>query len=160
MKKSFFVLSMLCAFISIRAQNIVFSGTWVFSDQESISGNLYSNGSPKLIKIDQQADSIRLEKTTSGADGDMVSKETLPFDGRPVEGLTSSKKRKSMTILWSKDKKSFTETTHVYDPADTTKIIFTYTDIYSLEGGQLVLQRKAENFGNGETWESKAVYEK
>ncbi len=49
------------------AQNKDFSGTWNFTEQESISGKLYSNGSPKSFKITQSATQTIIEQTTAGA---------------------------------------------------------------------------------------------
>jgi hypothetical protein len=34
------------------------------------------------------------------------------------------------------------------------------TDRWSVEDGKLIMLRKAENFGNGEEWERKSIYQK
>jgi hypothetical protein len=67
-----------------------------------------------------------------------------------------------MTGTWSADKKNFTETMNIYSLTDPTKADHKQTDTYSLsdDGKTLNLDRKDENFVNGEVWESMATYEK
>lgn len=145
--------------IASYAQNKDFSGNWQFKEQESISGKLYSNGSPKVVKITQSAGQVVIESTTAGQNGDITSSVTLAFDGKPAELKTSSGKRKVLTLNWN-GTSSFTTVASVYNLTDTQKLDFKTTDTYTIEGGSLVLQRKAENFTNSEVWESKAYYEK
>ena len=142
---------------SIHAQTD-FSGSWIFKAQQSVSGNLYSNGSPKIVTIKQDQQSITMDKTTAGMNGDVASSETVGFDGKPVETVTPSHRKKTITGSWSADKKSFTELTLIYDNSDTTKLYHTVTDVWTLEEGQWQLDRKDKNHLNGEIWESKAVY--
>jgi hypothetical protein len=151
---------MLCAFTGV-PQKTDFSGTWILKDQKSISGTLYSNGVPKQIKILQNSDALTLESTTSNAQGeDVTTTESLPFDGKKFETTTASKRKKTSILSWDKDGKTFTRTSDLSQTTDTSKIEIKYTDIWSLDGGKLILLRKAENFNNGEEWEAKAIYEK
>jgi hypothetical protein len=154
------ILFLVCLAATAYSQKADFSGDWIFKDQQSISGKLYSNGVPKEIKATQKTDAITLEKTTAGANGDVTITETVPFDGKPFETLTASKKKKTVMITWDPSQKSLTETIQIYSPADTNKVDHKDTDTWSLEDGNLVLTRKDENFTNGETWEEKAVYGK
>jgi hypothetical protein len=137
-----------------------FSGSWIVKGQESVSGKLYSNGSPKSLTIKQDDKNIILTKTTAGQDGDVTSTETFGFDGQPYEMTTPSKRKKVMTGTWSSDKKSLTEIVQFYNATDSNKLFHLVTDVWSLEGGELVLDRKDENKENGEIWESKATYNK
>jgi hypothetical protein len=137
-----------------------FSGSWTFKIQESISGNLYSNGSPKSVLIEQDAKAISITKVTAGSDGDVTTTETVSFNGQPFATTTASKRKKAITGQWSTDKKSFTEIALVFDATDSTKLYFRTTDTWSFENGALMLDRKAENQSNGEIWESRAIYDK
>jgi hypothetical protein len=146
---------------TVRMQKTDFSGLWNFKDQESISGTLYGNGSPRQIKITQKSTEIAIEKTTADENGkDVTSTDSLNFEKGAFEKITKSKRKKRITIQWTEDGKGFTQITTIYTAADNTKPEFAFTDKYSMENGNLVLIRKAENFENGESWESKAVYEK
>jgi len=142
------------------AQKTDFSGNWSFTEQSSISGKLYSNGSPKAIKITLTATAITLEKTSAGASGDVTTSETVSLDGKPFETVTPTTKRKKViTIAWSSNS-ALTEIASLYNATDPAKLDFKTTDTYTVENGELVLDRKTENFTNGETWESKANYSK
>ncbi len=141
------------------AQNKDFSGTWNFTEQESISGKLYSNGSPKSFKITQSATQTIIEQTTAGANGDVTTSNTLTFDGKATESKTGTGRKKVVTLTWN-GTSGYTTVTSIYNAADPNKLEFKTTDIYTLDEKGLVLQRKAENFMNGEVWESKAYYEK
>jgi mannose-6-phosphate isomerase-like protein (cupin superfamily) len=80
------------------------------------------------------------------------------FDGKAFEMTTSSKRKKIVTI--KKEGNTYIESALYYSAADNTKMDHKTTDTWSVENGQLILDRKDENLDNGETWESKATYEK
>ena len=141
------------------AQNKDFSGSWKFAEQESVSGKLYSNGSPKSFKITQAANQTTIEQTSAGASGDVTTSTTLSFDGKPTETKTGTGRKKIVTLTWN-GTSGYTTISTIYNAADPTKMDFKTTDIYTIDDKGLVLQRKAENFANGEVWESKAYYDK
>lgn len=154
-----FFVSSIFAGLGASAQTDL-SGTRIFKGQQSVSGNLYSNGSPKSVSIKQDAGNITLSKTTAGNAGDVTSTETVAFNGQTFETITPSKRKKTITGSWDKDKKTFTEITHLYDATDSTKLFHTVTDSWTMQNGQLILDRKDENASNNEVWESKATYDK
>lgn len=161
MKYAKIIVSVVCFFSCafVVAQNKDLSGNWNFTEQESISGKLYSNGSPKSFKITQSAAQVIIEQTTAGANGDVTVSSTLPFNGKAFETKTGTGRKKLITLTWN-GTSGYTTVTSIYNAADPTKLEFKTTDIYTIDNNQLVLQRKAENFMNGEVWESKAYYEK
>lgn len=157
---SILALVVLCNAAFVLIEKTDFSGTWAFKDQESISGNLYSNGSPKQIKITQKEQEIFIEKTSADENGkDLTSTDSLKYNA-PFEKITKSKRKKVITIEWTADGKGFTQITTIYTAADHSKAEFAYTDTYSMDNGHLILTRRAENFENNESWESKSTYEK
>ena len=141
-----------------------FSGSWSFKDQQSVSGNLYANGSPNKIQITHMKTNISIQKVTAKGDGTdiMTSDANIGFDRIAVEGKTSSNRINFLIVEWSADYKSFMETTNIYSLTDAGKVDFKVTDTYSLsdDGKTLNLDRKDENNTNGEIWESIATYEK
>ncbi len=153
------IITMIAGMTAATAQTD-FSGSWTFKDQQSVSGRLYSNGSPKSLTIKQEGKSITIGKTTAGNGGDITSTETVTFDGQPFQTTTTSKRKKTITATWSGDKKSLIEIVQLYDATDSSKLFHLVTDVWSLEGSDLVLDRKDENKENGEIWESKAIYSK
>ncbi len=161
MKRLSATLTVIFFAIAAFAQKTDFSGTWTLKDQKSISGILYGNGVPKQVKATQTKDDLTLETISANAQGeDVTTTESLSFNGKAFETTTSSKRKKSVTLKWAKDGKTFNRVSDLSQTVDTNKVEIRYTDTWSLEDGNLILQRKAENFLNGETWESKSVYEK
>jgi hypothetical protein len=153
------VIVSLLASAEVQAQ-VNLSGSWALKEQQSISGTLYANGSPKTLLIQQDANAISITKVTASSDGDVTTTETVAFDGKPMQTTTASKRKKVITGQWSSDKKSFIEIALLFDASDSTTLFFRTTDSWSLDNGSLILDRKAENQANGEIWESKATYEK
>ena len=155
-------LAALCFLVlSAFAQKVDFSGSWNFTKQESISGKLYSNGSPMQINIMQSIALLSIDKINTGANNANVTiSEKLTTEGKPVESITASKKKKTITTTWAADGKSFIRFTTISGQEDVSKLERKVTDSYSIVDGTLVLQRKDENLVNGEVWESKAYYVK
>lgn len=146
---------------TLLAQRADFSGNWMLKDLQSISGKLYFNGVPKQMKVTQRPIEITIGKITDNGKGENItSSEIIEFNGKPFETTSVSQRKKVITIKWSNDQKSFTETSNIFSAVDTTKLEFTITDRWNLEVGKLIMIRRNQNFTNGEVWESKAVYEK
>jgi hypothetical protein len=136
-----------------------FNGTWKFKDQESVSGNLYANGSPGQVTIAVSGADQKMDYLTNDGQNDVPSSENF-ISGKPFETKTKSGRKKIVVLTWSADKSSFTEISSIYSLTDASKLDFKNTDIWTLTDGKLILDRKNENYTNGETWESKATYEK
>lgn len=141
------------------AQTNNLAGIWNFKEQQSISGNLYANGSPKQVTIKQTNDIFEFEFITADEEGDTKSNEKIS-SGKELESTTPMGRKKISKIQWSADGKTLTETTNIYSKTDVGKFDFKFTDSWTITDGKLILDRKNENFTNGETWESKATYEK
>jgi hypothetical protein len=152
----------LASFQVVSAQKD-FSGTWKFKSQQSVDGNLYNNGSPVQIKITQDNQKIVIEKQNDNGQGVIsTTADTVTADGKPIEVVTKSKRKKVITLSWAGDKNSFTEAVNIYSLTDPGKVDYKVIDIYSLNSNStaLSLDRKDENNTNGEVWESIATYSK
>jgi hypothetical protein len=162
MKRLLSLLAALLLTSIVFAQKTDLSGNWTLKDQRSISGTLYSNGVPKQIKVTQTNDALVLETTTANAQGqDVMTTENLAFNGKKFETTTPSKRKKSVALTWDTAGKIYTHTSDLSKITDTNKVEIRYTDTWSLEDGKkLIMLRKAENFANGEVWESKSIYQK
>lgn len=120
-----------------------FSGTWSDPDLKVIDGIQYSNAMPKQIKVTQTKDSIKLERTTVGNDGDITVAETFPLNGKKVIRITKTSKRTiTTTAIWSNDGKKLTiVSTYSYSekPAD---IEYKNTEAWSLsDEGSLTITK-------------------
>lgn len=157
-KKLALIISLLFHGIKVHAQPTDFSGIWEFEDQQVISGDVISDVSPSKMTITQTDVAIRIEKMTSAGNGDVITKETVAFDGKPFQTTTPSGGKKRIKISWSTDRKSFSETTDLFSPSDSSKLEYKVTDTWSKEEGKLVLVRRDENLIIGKVQESKLFY--
>lgn len=157
MKKIFITLTAAAISFNTFAQSEL-SGFWTLQNKESISGKLYSNGAPETVKFSMDGNNLAIEKSTAAGDGTFSkSNEVVSLD-KPAETTTASKRKKVITL--KKDGSTYVEYAVLYNAADATKADHKVTDVWSIENGQLVLDRKDENLVNGETWELKAAYSK
>jgi hypothetical protein len=151
------MLLFLCSNTVLAQTN--FTGAWNFKEQESISGNLYGNGSPSKVTITINGSDQKMDYLTSDGQNDIPTSETFT-GGKTFETKTKAGRKKVVVLTWSADKNTFTEISSIYSLTDANKLDFKNTDVWTLADGKLILDRKNENFTNGETWESKATYEK
>lgn len=157
-KKLTLIISCVLLGTTVRSQQTDFSGNWEFEDQQVISGDLSSDVSPTKMKITQTSDEISIEKMTSAGNGDVVTHETVAFGGKPFQMTTASGGKKWITIKWSPDRKSFSETTDLFSPSDSSKLEYKVTDTWGRDEGKLVLLRRDENLIIGKVQESKLFY--
>jgi len=143
-----------------KTQKTIFLGTWILTDQKSISGNLYDNGIPQQIKVILKNDTIILEKTTAYPTGNIVGIEKIIFDEKPFETKSPAGRKVLITAKWMGNKNGFIAVSQFYNINDHKKLEITKNDIWSIEDNNLVLIRKNENLANGETWESKSIYKR
>ena len=158
------LINSFCLLITLSAigQKTDYSGKWLLKIQESISGSLYENGVSKKMVVTQNNNNINIEKTTLGQDNnDIVTKETLFFDGKSFEAITASKRKKVITMKWDEDKKNLNVIAVLKNAIDNSKEDMKISDTWTLNSdGKLVFVRKSENYLNGEVWESRSIYEK
>jgi hypothetical protein len=157
-KKLTLIISWVLLGTTVQSQQTDFSGTWEFDDQQVISGDVISDVSPSKMTITQTNDGISIEKMTSAGNGDVVTHETVAFGGKPFQMTTASGGKKWITIRWSPDQKSFSETTDLFSPSDSSKLEYKVTDTWSRDEGKLVLLRRDENLILGKVQESKLFY--
>ena len=87
---TFTIFLLLLITSNVFAQQTDFSGTWIFKDQQSISGNLYANGSPKQILVTQDSKGVNIASTTyyGASDTTMteIFKSSRPFETKSRTG--------------------------------------------------------------------------
>jgi len=151
------LLPILTSSISFAQTN--FNGTWKYKSQESISGKLYANGSPSKVIVTINGKDLKMDYLTNDSLNDVPSSETFT-GGKTFETKTKSGRKKVVVLTWSADKSSFTEVSNIFSLTDAGKLDFKNIDVWTMADGELILDRENENYTNGETWESKATYEK
>jgi hypothetical protein len=161
MKRLFLATAILLFAITVMAQKTDLSGTWKLKDNKSISGTLYGNAVPQQIKITQAKELLTLETNEEQQfPTDIIGTEKLPLSGKSVDATVGEKKKKKTTTAkFEKDGSKCTRVCSLYEE-DGKNIYVTYTDILSMDGSNMILRRKGENFSNGEVWECESIYEK
>lgn len=98
----------LCSAVIPSNYAVNFSGEWKLNEQKSDLGQFGGRMAGRQLKINSQADSISYERTSTSQSGDVVTtKESLTFDGKESDAITSggNAKRKS-SAKWSEDGQS------------------------------------------------------
>jgi len=133
--------------LKVKAQNDAFSGTWLIKNKVSISGILYSNAVADTIHLAQEGNKMTMNGTTL-------------TNRRKYVQETQTNQKMVDSLSWNGDNSGFIITVKLYDNSDHAKLIYQRINNYSLTNGELVLDRRDENFANGEIWEVKATYTK
>jgi hypothetical protein len=137
------------------------SGQWKLNEKKSELGDFGARFTPRSIKIEQKADAITISKTIPGFNGgeDVVTNETLSFDGKVSETKAFGNSPKKSTAKWSDDGQSLIiNYTIVFDRnGQTTE--FKGTETWSVtKDGNLSLQTVSSSPRGENT--TKAIYDK
>lgn len=125
---SFLAIVLLLTANITQAQQSNFSGSWFNPNLEMIPGIQYSNAVPKQIKVTQTKDSLKLERTSAGSDGDVTVVETIPLNGKTVTRVGKTSKRTINNIAtWSKDGKTLTIISEVWELSANGTLVITKT---------------------------------
>lgn len=137
-----------------------FSGIWSEPELQIVDGIQYSNAMPKLIKINQTKDSIKLERTTISNDGDVIITETLPLNGNNVTRVTKTSKRTiNTTATWSGDGTTLTIIS-IYSYAEKpAEVEYKNTEVWTLADNQLVITKTSDATVTDD-WTIKGSYKK
>jgi hypothetical protein len=136
------------------------AGKWSLTETKNIHGFLYSNAVPKQINVIQQESSAIIERVFDGSEKDVVTKETLYFNGKTFETQTPSKRKKMITAKWIKSKNEMIAIATIHNPINN-KLVETKTiEHWQLKQGQLFLNKRSENYLTGEVWETVGKYRK
>jgi hypothetical protein len=158
-----YILTIVTAVFALnaQAQQTDFSGIWLLKNRTTILGIDYINGSPKQMTITQKGTNIIIDKITAAGQAPDINSTDIPgTKEKPFQTTTPSGRKKLIRMEWDADGKGFTEISDFYSADDNTKLEMTYTDTIKMEDEKLIFDRKAVNLSNGETWESKSIYEK
>ncbi|MBO9204381.1 MULTISPECIES: hypothetical protein [Niastella] len=138
-----------------------FSGKWQLKEKQHILGPEYANAVAKLLSVDQRSDSLIIESSSVGENGqDVVTRSAIALNGKQSINTSAASNRKLIRSLqWSNDKKTLTITTAFYMPGNDSEVDFTRVEVWTLENGQLKVDKKSIET-RSETWEVKAVFEK
>jgi len=160
---SFLFLSITCS--KTFGQKADFSGTWMQTERNSLSGKDYANGLPSKIKITQEQSRITIERTSLSGNTDSpatIEIEKLNIDGLPATSTTASKRIKSSMIQFTAGKMGFTETSFLNDQNDK-KVLFNTSEVWSLsrDGKTLTVVRNFASASDPEDkWSMKGRYER
>lgn len=138
-----------------------FSGNWKTKTLTHISGPKYGNAIQSSMQVSVSSDSIIIETVTPGGGGKTTTgRQVYSLDGKAFTSTSATSKRKYIkTYALSVDKNTMTLTTVFYVPEKDNEIDFTRVETWTIENGQLILNKKSIET-RSETWEVKAVFEK
>jgi len=156
----FLTLSTLTTF----AQSPDYNGNWKLSKKQPLSGIDYANSIPNQVNVQQTGNSISIKRTTEvPGRADQVASQTLTLDGKPNVVNAAADTKRTATIQWSNDQKSFTEHSICTDPSKNDQLKYQITETWSLsaDGHTLTILKSFENPNNAEDkWSVKGEYTK
>ncbi|MEP7375709.1 MAG: hypothetical protein ABI675_20090 [Chitinophagaceae bacterium] len=155
-------LAILMATTILQAQQkINFSGSWDQPELEMVSGIQYSNAVPSKISITQTKDSIKLERTSPGNDGDVTITETIALNGRQTIRLGKTSKRTITTsATWSKEGQTLTLVTIYSYAGKPNEAEYTNTEVLELTPDGALLITKTSDAAVTDDWTIKGIYQK
>lgn len=146
-------------------ENPNFSGTWIINVAKSELGQAPLYTANKQISVQQSYDSIRIErlapKTADENSEDYITIETLSLNGKPLEKITSSNRKRSTSIKWSEDRQKLIQTTEYSFQSNHDEIEYNKTEIWVLlQNGQILVVSQKVEYTTGPKFEIKTVFEK
>ena len=144
---------------ALAAKKANFTGEWALNESKSElgEGRMFS---PVKMTVQQEGNSITLERTRTGRDGEeRTSKEVLTLDGK--ESINKGENRTSTsTATWSKDGKTLTilTNTEINRQGETFKM--KSTEIWTLEEDGKILKVQSDSTSPRGERSVKLVYDK
>src|SRR5579885_2927255 len=134
--------SLLLSFTFL-ADKANFSGDWKLNESKSDFGQRGGRFATRELKVDQKDNAISITRITPSFQGgdDVTSTETLPFDGKEVEGTGFANSTRKSSLKWAGDGQTFTITTNTTMERNGQTISFSATETWALgdEGKSLTI---------------------
>jgi hypothetical protein len=154
-------MAILLSAFTMTIQPADFSGSWTLNEGKSDLGQFGARGAASKIVIAQQADGIKIDRTSTGFSGEEVnSTELLTNDGKEVESTVFGSSKRKASIKWNNDQSGFTVTFSINLNMNGQSFDLTGTETWSIgaDGKSMTMENKI-NTPNGEI-STKAVYDK
>lgn len=152
MKKAFFLLTAILFSVMVSAQ-IDFSGDWVLNKTKSTLSAEYSFA-PKEMSVVQSGNNFSYNKYAEFQGQEFTISDKFTLDGKECINQGWMDTQKKSTAVWSDDKKSL----KIISKLPMQEETMTITEVYKLDGGNLVLETKASSsYGD---MEEKQVFDK
>jgi len=143
----------------VNAQSANFSGDWTRNTEKTDAGGLSINSIPILMTVTQTAGSISIKRISKHANGDTLTyAEQLNFDGSTTASSPKQNMKKTASMQWATDQKSFTETANYTD--DNGNPIQSFKETWELTDGGKNLKITAILEGGGNTYNIQEVFDK
>ncbi|NCU05439.1 MAG: hypothetical protein GXC73_15825 [Chitinophagaceae bacterium] len=139
----------------------LFTGHWKVKEKNHVGGPEYSNALQEEMMIDIVKDSLIVSSISTGGNGENIrSRISYSLNGsQSVNTSVTSKRKHVRSCLMSADKSMITLTTIFYMPGNENEVDFTRVEIWKMEKGQLLINKKSIETNN-DTWEVKGVFER
>jgi hypothetical protein len=149
----------VCFGLAAKAQS--FAGHYALHSKEMIDGKEYLNAIAQELTVTQTKDSIKIVRVTpAGGDKTTTATEILPVNGKQLITTTSSKRKRTSSISFDKDKGTAIITS-TYSYADKPEEIeFKNTEIWALDPDGTLTVTKTSDASVTDDWTIKAVFKK
>jgi hypothetical protein len=150
----------ICTAATVIADNANLSGQWKLNEPKSELGEFGARIAAKTIRMDQKADGISIDKTSSFNGQERTNTEKLTFDGKETESTTFGTAKRKATAKWSQDGKTLTVDATTLFERDGQTMEFKSTETYKLsdDGKSLIIDVNSTSPRGNTT--TKMVYDK
>lgn len=144
MKKTIYLLVMLCLSVFVSAQGIDFSGSWKLNSSKSKLGDQFSMAPNKIIVV-QNGNEMSIEKHSNFQGQESTTNDKLTLDGEECVNAGFMDTEKKSTVSWTDDKKSLKITSKIDIQGET----MTTNEVYKLDGGSMIIESTmSSSFGD------------
>jgi len=156
----FLIVPAIILSFTTRPDKANFSGDWKLDEGKSDLGQ-FANYAPRKIKVTQTADSITIEKTAPGFNGDDVTNsETLSFDGKETKGTIFGTSTRTASSKFSDDGQTLTITYDLMLDFNGQQTEIKGTEVWTLaDGGKTLVSQNNSSSSFGDI-QAKGIYEK
>src|SRR5215510_7952129 len=131
------IISATLVSFGTKADRANFSGGWALNEGKSDFGQRGARFATKTLKVEQKDDAITITRTTPNFQGgdDVVTTETLGFDGKEVQGTGFGGSTRKSTLKWAGDDQSFSITSTTSGERNGQAFSFTGTETWTMGDG-------------------------
>jgi hypothetical protein len=152
-----FIFSSLCA----GAEDVNFSGVWVFNDGKSDFGESNRRRADLKLSIKQEGNTLSVERVRQNRSGEEnTTTEKFTLDGKECKNIGSRDREKTSVVKWTDDKKGLMITSNMaYQREGETIEVKTVEILILSEDGMVLTIDYTSTSSRGER-KSKLVYNK
>ena len=150
----------LSAIAAVKYANANFTGDYTLNESKSTFGQFGARMAAKKLKVDGQAESLSISRTSNGPNGEFTSSEKITLDGKPSENTIFGNNKKISTTKWSEDGQTLTVNSSMTFERNGEKTEIKTVESWKLSDEGKTLNIESTSTSSRGTFTTKLVYDK